>query len=308
MIHLITSFYIEKKKGSKGEKKNDDWKVGLSDKEVKIMEENKRMKEEIRFMKESISAKKKVNEPSVMERNAELQRCLMYNLKSEHIKTVHIFADDQEAADLAEEIAADLNKDLKIINIGKQPKYSDLFNYANSIGQELCMICNSDIYLYQINMNEMKYRMSKNDVFCLTRHEWNFAPTLINHIEKLKQMGGAELQKYMNRRGFKQEELVLAHNSVDAFLFWGPLDRLKVDDVEHKQNVLGSENIVVYELNSAGYDLKNPCKDIIIIHEHRSNKRSYNKNYSMLFDAEGGKHKYWRESIGQYVILPDHLQ
>ena len=149
-----------------------------------------------------------------IERNNELQRCLIKNLKSKYVSKVHLFADNEEAEQLARKIAAELNKEITIVEVGKQPLYSDLFEYANTLTGKICMICNSDIYLLRLNGFHIK------QIYCLTRHEWEGSTPLIDNFK-------------------------MSH---DAFMFMSPLDKLNTGKLAHKQNILGSENVVIYEL------------------------------------------------------------
>ena len=96
MIHLITSFYIEKRKSENVERKSEN------------VIEIQRLKNEINKLK-GIPVKKKTKGHSTIERNAELQRCLMYNLKSIYISTIHLFVEDEGAAKKAMEIADEAN-------------------------------------------------------------------------------------------------------------------------------------------------------------------------------------------------------
>ena len=201
-----------------------------------------------------------------MERNNELQRCLIKNLKSKYVSKVHLFVDNEEAEQLARKIAAELKKELTIVEVGKQPLYSDLFEYANTLTGKICMICNSDIYLLRMNGFHIK------QIYCLTRHEWDGSTPLIDNFQ-------------------------MSH---DAFIFMSPLDKLDTSKLANKQNILGSENIVIYELNQ--YELKNPCKKCVIVHEHGSEQRSYDQKKTLL-----DTHLSWRHNTHLYGVWPDHL-
>ena len=38
-----------------------------------------------------------------------------------------------------------------------------------------------------------------------------------------------------------------------------------------------SENVLLYEFKKLGYKIYNPCKQIIIVHEHKSNVRDHGR-------------------------------
>ena len=90
---------------------------------------------------------------------------------------------------------------------------------------------------------------NKKVVYSLTRHEHDFSCPLID--------------KY---RG-----------SHDVFIFESPLNDQLIKHVQFVQSVNGSENVMLYELNKYGYNLYNPCKQILIVHEHKSNFREPNR-------------------------------
>ena len=203
-----------------------------------------------------------------IERNNELQRCLIKNLKSKYVSKVHLFVDNEEAEQLAKKIATELKKELTIVEVGKQPLYSDLFEYANTLTGKICMICNSDIYLLRLHGFHIK------QIYCLTRHEWDGSTPLIDNFQ-------------------------MSH---DGFMFMSPLDKLDTGKLAHKQNIMGSENVVIYELNQAKYDLKNPCKKCVIVHEHGSEQRSYDQKKTLL-----ATHFSWRHNTHLYGVWPDHL-
>jgi hypothetical protein len=83
-------------------------------------------------------------------------------------------------------------------------------------------------------------------VFSLTRHEHDFTKPLID--------------EYMG--------------SHDSFLFIAPIKKSILKHIQHKQNIWGAENVVLFELDKLNYKLLNPCNSIKIIHEHRSGIRN----------------------------------
>lgn len=187
------------------------------------------------------------------DRTNELVKALDNNLHSDYIDKIHLFVDDEKCVDYLKNRCKQLfHSKIKIVEIGKQPLYSDLFNYCNTLKDKICMITNSDIWLYSIGniniLNKLKENNNKT-IFSLTRHEHDFSYPLIKNY----------------------------CGSHDAFVFISPIDNQIIKHVQHKQNVWGSENVVLYELNKAKYTLYNPCIQIKIIHEHKSNIRDHNR-------------------------------
>lgn len=186
---------------------------------------------------------KKDDEKSI-ERNNELVECLKKNLECNFISKIHLYIDDKD--DLEYVLNLNINNKINIINIGKQPLYSDLFEYCiNYLSDEICMISNSDIYLYKCDLDILN--KLNNNIFALSRHESNFRCE------------------------------VVGCGSHDAFIFYPKYikkDILKY--FEHVQNVAGSDDNIINILVDNGYKLYNPCYEIMIIHLHNSNVRTYN--------------------------------
>jgi hypothetical protein len=175
----------------------------------------------------------------------ELEKALLQNIQSEHVEKIHLFVDD----DLSRETlnGERFNSDkINIIGIRKQPIYSDLFTYANTLVDKLCMITNSDIWVHSVEDARLLDNMPKNHVYSLTRHEYNMSSPLIDDY-----------------RG-----------SHDVFIFHAPINQDMIKHIQHPQNEWGSENVMLYELLRHGYTVLNPCRQLKIVHEHASNERN----------------------------------
>ena len=189
--------------------------------------------------------------PDNEERKNELTKSLTKNIECPYIKKIHLYVDDQKTYIYLINKMKDKERKIKIVGIGKQPKYNDFFWYCNTnLQNEICMISNTDIWLKHIN-NPMilTILMQKNIIFALTRHEYNMKSPLIN--------------KYCG--------------SHDVFIFRAPIKKKIIMNINHPQNLWGSENKVINELISNGYTILNPCKQIVIVHEHKSNYREKNR-------------------------------
>jgi len=184
------------------------------------------------------------------ERTQELIKALDNNLHNKYINNVHLFVDNENAIFFLKNKYNNLiNNKIKICGVGKQPLYSDLFMYCNSLKNKICMITNSDIWIHSINNINILDKLNENKkktVFSLTRHEHDLNSHLIDNY----------------------------CGSHDSFIFIAPIDESIIKHVKHKQNIWGAENVVLYELNKLKYKLYNYCKDIIIVHEHKSEVRS----------------------------------
>ena len=127
--------------------------------------------------------------------------------------------------------------------------YTDFFKLANTLN-EICMIANSDIWLYKIYREQISYINSNpNTIYALTRHEQDMTCYLIDNY----------------------------CGSHDAFIFKSPINTNILDSIKIKQNLWGSENVVIQELEKYDYKVRNPCKSTIIVHEHKSQLREKNR-------------------------------
>ena len=111
------------------------------------------------------------------------------------------------------------------------------------------MISNSDIYLHECNIDCIN-RISDN-IFALTRYDHDLSCYFID-----------------NNWG-------VTH---DAFIFKSPLNKNILNNINHVQNVWGSENSVINSLIDFGnYKIYNPCYQIKIVHLHSSEFRNLDR-------------------------------
>ena len=185
--------------------------------------------------------------PDDEKRRAELEKALICNIQSEYISKIHLFFDDEKAFDYIIKHIDNRSK-LVGIRIGPQPLYSDLFTYANTLAGQLCMIANGDIYLHKITEDKLLHYIYNvpNAIYALTRHEYDLSSPLIDDYK----------------------------GSHDAFMFKAPIRQGIIKKIQFKQNIWGSENSLIYELGTEGYKFSNPCKKIVIVHEHKDRKEN----------------------------------
>lgn len=186
----------------------------------------------------------------------ELVEALTKNVNSINIKTLHLYLDTKEDLQFILGNFRNFleNGRIKVIKIGQQPLYSDFINYANSLKGEICMIMNSDIWLHSISDMRLLQNMD-GKLYGLTRHESNMNPHLID--------------VYKRPEGFV--------GSQDAFIFKSPINEKILENVNFPQNIWGSDNVLLREFQNVGYKLYNPCRQIIIVHEHNSKNREENR-------------------------------
>ena len=180
-------------------------------------------------------------------RNNELKECLNLNLKNPLIEKIHLFVDDENALEYVKGLK---NNKIYIIGVGKKPLYSELFGYGiNKLNGKICLVSNSDIFLYECNIAILNKLNEPGVVFSLTRYEYNLSCPLI------KEYGGSH----------------------DCFMFKSPLNKDLLQHIQHVQHHWNSEGVVLFELNRIGAKLYNPCHQIKIVHLHASNVREPNR-------------------------------
>jgi len=220
---------------------------------------------------------KKSDDPCVNERNNEINSTLISNLKSESIKKIHLFLDDEYSLSILNNNIINgnefyENKIVKLLHY-KQAKYSDFFSYAyDNLKYEIVMISNSDIYLYSCcNYIVNKYVNEQSQILALTRHETPDYKPLIDNYE----------------------------GSHDAFIFNSPIK----EDIHMRsnftQNNWGSENLVISLLVNNGYTLRNTCYQVIVMHNHKSKLRNDNR---VRINNNELMHDYCYYSIEPWIL------
>jgi hypothetical protein len=182
-------------------------------------------------------------------RSKELEACLINNIASSFVEKLHLFVDDEDALNRVKESSNNSEK-VVIIEVGKKPKYSDFFNYIlNNLQNKICMITNSDIFLYEcdniliesININKLAY--------ALTRYEYNMSCPLINNY-------GGSHDCYIFNSKFIDDKIINEHTN-----FY--------------QNLPGIETHIIKNFCDNGFKVYNPCRQIKIIHLHKTQLRNH---------------------------------
>jgi len=182
-------------------------------------------------------------------RSKELERCLINNLYCPFVEKIHLFVDDDDALIKLNELSNNSDK-IIVVEVGKRPKYTDFFNYIiKNVKDEICMIINSDIFLYE-NDEKLIANLKENKIaYALTRYEHDMSHPLINDY----------------------------HGSHDAYIFNAKFidETIINEDTNFYQNLPGIETHVIKALCDIGFKMCNPCKQIKIIHLHKTQLRNH---------------------------------
>lgn len=191
---------------------------------------------------------------------------LLKNVNDKHIEEIHILLDTERAFDFYKNTTNTFpNKEkLKFILHGHQPTYKEIMEYIKNTFKENELIClmNSDIFFNSENDHLLiKKYLQKNHLFALTRHEITDEGHTIHNLETcpFTEFGG----------------------SCDTYIFYTPLqENLDLSKMDFLQNNFGAEAVFMKFWVDAGYELWNPCYDIITLHLHRG--RTHFSNYSYI--------------------------
>jgi hypothetical protein len=192
-------------------------------------------------------------------RSKELENCVLNNMNSPFIEKIHLFIDDNDALDRLKEITNNSDK-IVIISVGLKPKYSDFFNYIiDNVKDKICMITNSDIYLFECNTKLIENLNNNKFAYVLTRHEHDLSSPLIDNY----------------------------YGSHDCYIFNSKFINKDIINnyTDYYQNILGIETQIVKNLCDFNFIVLNPCRQIKIVHLHKTALRNY-------ADQWIGLHKY----------------
>jgi hypothetical protein len=194
----------------------------------------------------------RIQHPNIELRNREIAFSLHQNLTLGLVEKVHLFVDDDQSLDVLNSLFSGFINDGRLVVIGggarnRQPTYKDMFDYAiHNLDGKLCMVTNSDIFIEKTEERILQLLFDGiYDVYALTRHEVDGSRGLIDDY----------------------------HGSHDSFIFVSS-NRLVSGEMAFNQNVWGSEAKLLSILYTQGMKIKNPCKQIKIVHVHSSGVRN----------------------------------
>jgi len=212
--------------------------------------------------------------PKEEERIDELIKCLIQNINCPYIKKIHLLIENKDDIDFLKNTIKITKNKIQLILWNKQPTYRDYLDMANGLIGEICMISNADIWLKQVDRELLEYLYKTPNIgYALTRHESDGSTPMFDSFIRIKNGGYSKI----------------CIGSFDAFIFKAP--KFITGNINHVQNIPGSEHIFKYFMEKEGkIKFYNPCKDIIIIHEHTSEIRHY-KEGDLLFISKSKNKK-----------------
>ena len=210
-------------------------------------------------------------------RSNELENCLINNINSQMIEKIHLFVDDEDAYQKLIQIANKSDK-IVIIEIGKKPKYNDFFNYIlQNLQNKICMITNSDIYLYQCQIQLIELLNLNAFVYSLTRYEYDLSYPLIENYQ----------------------------GSHDCYIFNSSFLKKSIinEDTDFYQNFPGIESHIIKAFFDNGFKPLNPCSQIKIVHFHKTQLRNHGEWIGL---HKNGDSDFFKKSC--WNVPPEILQ
>jgi hypothetical protein len=193
-----------------------------------------------------------------LERQKELDECLIRNSKNEFITSIFLLNDKIHDINFIESEYRHKIIQLVVNNDNKKRLY---FNYAirfinEYLFGERCILSNSDIYFD----DTLKHLISKD---------------MTNTMIALSRYDGEE---------------VMGIYSQDSWMFKSPLN-IDLEKVNFQFGILGCDNVFANVVSVSGYNVVNPCKTIISHHLHNSGYRTYSLrdqlkgNYTLVIQS-----------------------
>ena len=178
------------------------------------------------------------------ERQKELDFCLQKNVDNKSIHKIILFIEGSRPSFESD----------KFESFHGRPRYLDFVKFINSNTRFMSsynIISNSDIY-FGNSLQFLDKIDFHNKCLALTRHDVDFEGNIV-----------------------KVPKERFAKSSQDAWIFKGSVLGSSMQKIycDFQLGVYGCDNRFAFELNRGGYEILNPCLDIIIYHLHISGIR-----------------------------------
>lgn len=226
--------------------------------------------------------------PKNKKREEELILTLKKNMSKEFIHKIHLYITEDDHKEFIKSDFINNSNYNKITFIIKnyQPKYPELFYVASKFINKVICICNSDIE-FNIPNIEILNKLKDNICFFLTRHEYDMSCPLINNF-------GGSHDAFI----FKSNDLKNKIQNKDLSFF------------DYIQNTPGIESLLtIFFIENLKYEILNPCLEIILLHHHKSQYRTWNGKKSVGYTSKKIQtHIRYANSIWcKYMIYPSKL-
>ena len=188
------------------------------------------------------------------ERQKELEYCLKKNMENRYITKIYLLNNEIFNLDFIN----DSEQKIVQVIIDDSPtyklKFSDAIQYINlNFYNEICILSNTDIY-FDETIARINYENIKNKMFALLRYDL--------------------ADDYTTTQLFTEWDGPRA-DSQDSWTFVSPL-KINYNDINFEFGTLGCDSIFAAKVSDTGITVSNPSLDIVSVHVHASNFRTYN--------------------------------
>ena len=189
------------------------------------------------------------------QRQQEIEYTLTENLNKSFVNKIHLFIEDKDIEQFNGSQYAS-NTKINVVHHNSQPTYPELFHYGCTLNNVICCICNSDIE-FRINNDDLFLLNRLNDkreLYLLTRHEHDLTKPQIDTY-----------------RG--SHDAIVFHSNT----FNKAIENMNLSYINYIQNTSGIEALLtIFFIEHITYKVTNPCYQIILVHNHRSQVRLWN--------------------------------
>lgn len=199
---------------------------------------------------------------------------LLMNLQNPSIKSIHILFESESAVQFYSRLLEAFRSKIVYSIVGHQPTYKEIVDYVKQTfpTKEIVCIMNADIFFNSQKDHEIieKY-LKPNYLFSLTRHEISDEGHKTHTSETCP--------------------FTVGGGSSDTFIFYTPLsDSLDTTKMDFRQNLFGAEAVFMKAWVDAGYEIWNPCDDIITLHLHQD--RYHFERYATIDNPTNAVYNY----------------
>lgn len=227
----------------------------------------------------------------------ELMETLRRNVENKLLHKVHVLWEDESPGTMREFFQHVSAGKMVLHRVRKQPTYHELFEYANGAVPrgDVAIIANSDIYFDDSLECVVGVDPGTRFIDPGYASESIKRPMLALTRRRAAECGPEAFDYPRSSIRDLCEHYIGSH---DIFVFAPPLEHAVTRMLNHSQNLLGAENVVLWEVHrTRTWRLTNPCKLVFGYHLHCSQERTYGREVRVSSrEYNGGvrKHGYVR--------------
>lgn len=149
--------------------------------------------------------------------------------------------------------------------------YSEILSVTQQLPDRIVTIANADIYADDSIglLSWLSFAANRRKLYALSRYNLACPNVSCEHAH-------CEPTLCTDDKGY----------SFDTFTFVPPIPQAIISRVNHPQNALGAENLLLWHFEANGFELSNPCKSVLTYHLHCKRNVSLYLNQSRV-DGDG---------------------